>query len=102
MQARAWVLEAAGDSDSAWNLVKKLVTLGPMSPSLARLYGRLAGQYGQQEQALAAISQILQAGIPESESSLNFTAAQLLDRAGRYDDAFMLAARANAMYRGSQ
>jgi tetratricopeptide (TPR) repeat protein len=95
MQSRAWVLEAAGDPDGAWDLVKKLITTVPMTPSLARLYGRLAGRYGQQAQALDAINRLLGAGLAPGESSLHFTAAELLDRAGRYDEAFSMAVRAN-------
>src|SRR5579872_1885395 len=56
MQSRAWVLEAAGDPDGAWELVKKLIVQVQMTPSLARLYGRLAGRYGQHEQALEAVN----------------------------------------------
>jgi tetratricopeptide (TPR) repeat protein len=101
MQSRAWVLEAAGDPDAAWELVLKVVAPTEMTPSLARLYGRLASRYGQQEQALEAIQRLLQAGIPHGEIALNFIAAQLLEAAEKYDEAFSLAAKANASYRGS-
>jgi tetratricopeptide (TPR) repeat protein len=100
MQSRAWVLEAAGEPDAAWELVKKLIASVRMTPSLARLYGRLAGRYGEQAQALAAINRLLAAGIEPAESSLHFTAAELLDRAGSYDEAFAMAVRANASHQG--
>jgi Flp pilus assembly protein TadD len=96
MQSRAWVLEAAGNPDAAWEIVQKLINIVPMTPSLARLYGRLAGRYGQHAQALDAINRLMGAGLAPGESSLNFTAAELLDRAGRYDDAFAMALHANA------
>lgn len=98
VQSRAWVLEAAGDPDGAWELVQKLIAATPMTPSLARLYGRLAGRYGQHAQALDAINRLLGAGLAPGESSLHFTAAELLDRAGRYDEAFSMALKANATY----
>jgi len=101
MQARAWVLEAGGDPDGAWELVKKLVARTALTPSLARLYGRLAGRYGEHAQALAAINRLLGAGLAPGESSLYFTAAELLDRSGRYDEAFTHAAHANAMREGA-
>jgi len=101
MLSRAWVLEAAGDPDEAWKLVQKLIAQTSMTPSLARLYGRLAGRYGQQAQALEAINRLLGAGLAPGESSLHYTAAELLDRAGRYDDAFAMAIRANASQRGN-
>jgi len=99
IQARAWVLEAAGDADEAWQLVQRLMGAGQMNPSLARLYGRLASRYGQQQQALSVISNMLKAGIDPLESALNFTAAELLDRAGRYDEAFTFAATGHAPHR---
>jgi tetratricopeptide (TPR) repeat protein len=102
MQSRAWVLEAAGEPDAAWVLVKKLIATVSMTPSLARLYGRLAGRYGEQAQALAAINRLMGAGLAPGESSLHFTAAELLDRAGRYDEAFAMALRANASHQGTK
>jgi tetratricopeptide (TPR) repeat protein len=100
MQSRAWVLAAAGELDAAWAITRKLVSSVQMTPSLARLYGLLAGRYGQQSQALEAINRLLGAGLAPDESHLCFTAAELLDRAGRYDEAFAMAVRANASYRG--
>src|SRR5580658_2436026 len=96
IQARAWVLEAAGDPDGAWTLVQRMMAAGQMNASLARLYGRLASRYGQQQQALSVISDILRAGVDPLESALNFTAAELLDRAGKYDEAFTCAAKGHA------
>jgi tetratricopeptide (TPR) repeat protein len=100
MRARAWVL-AAGDPDAAWEIVRKLIARTPMTPSLVRLYGLLAGRFGQETQALAAIERLLKVGPAPAESSLYFTAAELLDRAGRYDEAFSLAAKANGLYGGA-
>ena len=96
IQARAWVLEAAGDSDGAWRLVQRLVAAGQMDPSLARLYGRLASRYGQQQQALAVISRMIRGGLDPLEAALNFTAAELLDKSGRYDEAFACATSGHA------
>ena len=101
MLSRAWVLAAAGDHDAAWDLVKKLVGQTDMTPSLARLYGELAGRYGEQEQALTAINRLLATGVAPEETALYYTAAQLLDRAGRYNESFALATRANSSQRGS-
>jgi len=100
MQSRAWVLQAAGEMDAAWALVQKLIVRMPMTSSLARLYGRLAERYGQTAQALAAIDKLVAAGLGPGESAVHFTAAALLDSAGRYDEAFAHACIANASYRG--
>ncbi len=100
LRARAWVL-AAGDPDAAWEIVQKLVAWTPMTASLARLYGMLASRFGQGAEALGAIERLLKAGATPGEASLNFTAAELLDREGRYDEAFALAAKGNGLYRGA-
>ena len=96
VRSRARVL-AAGDPDAAWEIVRKLIAQTPMTAPLASLYGMLAGRYGEQSQALAAVERLLAAGAGPAESSLNFVAAELLDRAGRYDEAFSHAAKANAL-----
>ncbi|HEY1922811.1 MAG TPA: hypothetical protein VGG44_08585, partial [Tepidisphaeraceae bacterium] len=60
MQSRAWVLEAAGETGDAWKIVKQLLAgPWPMNPPLARLYGRLAVNYGERDQALEAIMALL-------------------------------------------
>jgi Sulfotransferase family len=51
---------------------------------------------------LAAIERLLKGGTTAGEASLYFTAAELLDRAGRYDEAFSLAAKGNGLYRGER
>jgi tetratricopeptide (TPR) repeat protein len=100
MLSRAWVLKAAGDPDGAWELAKKLVGHTEMTFSLARLYGELAGRYGEHEQALTIIHRLIATGVPSGESSIYFTAAQLLDATGRYDEAFALVTRAGSSYAG--
>jgi tetratricopeptide (TPR) repeat protein len=100
MRARAWVL-AAGDPDAAWEIVLKLVAWTPMTASLARLYGLLAGRFGQRAEALGAVERLLKAGVGPGDASLYFTAAELLDRVGRYDEAFLMAAKGNGLYRGA-
>jgi len=97
--SRAWVLEAAGDLDGAWDLVQRLVTAGQMNASVARLYGRLASRFGQETQALAAIEQLMAAGQAQTDRVLHLTAAQLLESKGRYDEAFAHAKIAHAAHR---
>jgi tetratricopeptide (TPR) repeat protein len=104
MAGRAWILEADGQLDASWELLRKLLDRNQMTPSLARLYGRLAPRYGQQEKALVVVLEMLRADMKPDKalSSLNFTAAYLLDHAGRYDEAFSYAARGNELCRSSQ
>jgi tetratricopeptide (TPR) repeat protein len=101
MLSRAWVLEAAGDLDGAWELVGQLIGRMEMNSSLARLYGRLACRYGQEAPALAAITGLLATGPGSDAAVLHFAAAQLLDRLGRYDEAFDQAAAGNALRQGT-
>jgi len=97
--SRAWVLEAAGETNAAWDLVQQLLTKDRLTPSTARLYGRLAPRFGREEHALQMISGLLQAGTTPDEYTLNFAAADLLERAGRYDEAFLYASRGNEVRR---
>lgn len=99
--SRAWILEAVGEIDAAWDFVQQLLNKDDLTPSAARLYGRLAPRFGRQEHALEIVLGLLQAGIHPNDSALNFTAADLLDRAGRYDQAFFYASRGNEIRRPS-
>jgi tetratricopeptide (TPR) repeat protein len=96
---RALVLEAAGELESAWQLVQQLIDRGNNTPCLARIYGRMARRRGQQDRALGLIESLLQSpGVtPVDRSDLYFSAADLLDGLGRFDDAFTYAARGNAL-----
>jgi tetratricopeptide (TPR) repeat protein len=100
LRARAWVL-AAEDPDAGWEIVQKLVAWTKMNPPLARLYGLLAPRFGQEGPALAVIKRLIAAGFPPNEPSLYFTAADLLERATKYDEAFAMAAKGNSQYRGA-
>jgi hypothetical protein len=89
-QARAGVLEAMGDLDAAWELTARLVGRGHAPMPVVRLYGRMARYHDQHVAALALVNQQLATGnhSPADQSRLHFTAAELLDSVGRYDEAF--------------
>jgi tetratricopeptide (TPR) repeat protein len=101
IQSRAIVLEAMGESDAAWNLVQQLLRRGFTPMPLLRLYGRMAPYRNHQEPALKLIEkQLLGTNqSPIDRAGLHFTAADLLDSLGRYDDAFSHARRANELAR---
>jgi len=90
MQSRAAVLEAMGELDGAWLLVERLVRRGFTPMPVIRLYGRMACYRGQQPQALQLIEKQLAGPTPSAQdrARMHFTAAELLDSLGRYDDAF--------------
>jgi len=97
---RAAVLGADGQTAAAWGLVKPLLDAGARHPRLAILYARLAPRLGHERQALVEVEWALQIDVARRmESCLRFEAASLLDRMGRYDEAFEHARRANELVR---
>ena len=87
---RGSVLAEMGHEQAAWELIRPLIT-GPSTPPWAAiLYGKIAGAIRQEAEASqlaqSLLDQRLVAG-PEA-STLHFVTAALLDRLGRYDDAF--------------
>lgn len=101
VQTRAQVLEVVGDLDAAWDLVQHLVERGFISMPFLTLYGRMACYHDQQRQALDLVTR--QLNDPRHSTSdralLHFTAANLLDSLGRYDEAFEHARQANELTR---
>jgi tetratricopeptide (TPR) repeat protein len=100
----AFVLEASGDLDEAWELTRRLIVdRGYAPPLLAGLYGRMAGPRGQAEPALEVVTRVLQEKQstpdmpPRVEAAVRHAAAGLLDRLGRYDEAFFHTQRANLL-----
>jgi len=95
---RGAVLAADGQTTHAWELIKPLLDAGARHPHLAILYARLAAGLGHEQQALVEVQWALQAGVlPELLPRLHFGAASLLDRMGRYDEAFAHARQANEL-----
>jgi tetratricopeptide (TPR) repeat protein len=101
MQARAAVLEAVGELDEAWRLVKLLVDWGFTPMPVIRLFGRMARYRGEQQQALDLLARRMsQSNLPPLDRArLHFTAAELLDSLNRFDEAFDHARRGNQLAR---
>ena len=93
LASRAEVLHYAGDGDAAWGLIRPLLEAGQCFPALAILYARMAPRLRQERQAWELLWQVLSATTPGP--SVHFAAANLLDRMGRYDEAFAQAAAAH-------
>ena len=98
---RASALEAAGELDKAWELIQQVVASGYTPPGVVMLYGRMSRRGKMQEHALTLIMSVLRGGglSAVDESLLRLAAADLLDAAGRYDEAFAFATRANNLRR---
>ncbi len=99
--SHARILEAAGQIDAAWVLTQKMVDECRITPAVLRIYGRIARYRGEQTAALKLVEQLLgssKLSVPE-RAAMNFTAADLLDSLGKYDEAFAHAAAGNAATR---
>ena len=95
----ASVLEEKRDFDGAMAIVDRLLSEGHETIAVAFQFARLAGRRKREGEALDLVGNILGRGKfsrPRDESSLHFVAATLLDRMGRYDEAFDHAAKGNA------
>ncbi|HXE53725.1 MAG TPA: tetratricopeptide repeat protein, partial [Tepidisphaeraceae bacterium] len=94
----AMVLHTAGRSDAAWEIARKLLDGGFMSCRLALLHAQLSAGRGQEAEALQSIERAFALNCQQGQTAaLLFTAAELLDRLGRFDEAFERAAQANRL-----
>jgi len=97
--ALASVLEADRDSPAAWEILDRLMAAGHEFTRLALLFAIMAPQQNREIEALVMVDRCLATApmaLPRWRASLHFAAANLLDRMGRYDEAFAHAAAGNA------
>jgi len=88
---RASVLVAARDVEAAWPIIRNLLSAGHTSTRLIVLFSRIASQVKAESGALSLILKLLaerRFSNPADERGLRYAAANLLDRAGRFDEAF--------------
>ena len=97
---RASVLSAAGRPQEAWELVAPVVDVPAPALWPAWIYSQVAPKLGREheERAAAVLERALAAPglVPEGRRTLHFAAAGLLDKTGRYDEAFAHARAGNA------
>jgi Flp pilus assembly protein TadD len=100
----ATLLFAAGRAADAVAALKPLIAAGSADRWLASLYARLAPSVDEEAAALEFVEKALRApGLPPDPGGaplLHFDAAKLLDRAGRFGEAFDHARRANEILKG--
>lgn len=104
MLARASDLEDVGELDAAADVVDRALHAGRCNASMALLFARLAEDLGREAEALGTLRGVLGSHAPHPPrvaASLHFSAAQMLERLGRYDEAFDHATQANAPFSGS-
>ena len=94
---RATVLQFSGDGKAAWKLVRAMIDRGIKSPQLVAFHAELAFKNNRSETAIKLLDEVLaMPGLSSwEEALLRYSAAGLLDRLGRYDEAFAQANRAN-------
>lgn len=102
--AKAHELEVARDMPAVASIVDRLLGAGYCNASLAILFARSAEDVGREGEAFQVVLRALagpEKHPPRTASSLQFAAAHLLDRLGRYDEAFAFATRGNAPWAAS-
>lgn len=96
---QAYDLENARDLNAVGAIVDRLLNAGCCNASVALLFARVAEDSGREAEALGVLRAVLASPVPHERrttASLHFAAAKLLDRIGRYNEAFEQAASANA------
>lgn len=101
----ATLLFTAGRTQEACAVIEPALAAGSTDRWLASLYARMAPSLGQEEAALAVVERVrdtrnLGAG-PAGQPLLHFAACSLLDKMGRYDEAFGQARLGNELLRAA-
>ncbi|HXE51774.1 MAG TPA: sulfotransferase [Tepidisphaeraceae bacterium] len=98
--SRALVLESAGREADAWETVQPVLANPRVGERIAILYARIARRIGREQEALEWIERHLkQSGPPPQERpELHFLLAAMLERMGRYDEAFEHATTAHRLF----
>ena len=95
--SRASILEACGRRQEAWTHVQRLLATSFRSAKMVALFARLAPGTGQENAALDLINQQLVGDglAPGEHRMLRMAAASILDRIGRFEEAFAFAESAH-------
>lgn len=95
----ASVLEALGRSTEAWHAARAAASSPALTDRAASLCARVAAKLGREAEAVQLVHDALAkpAAHPAFRRQLHFAAATLLDRIGRYDEAFAQATMAHAI-----
>ncbi|MDB4307986.1 sulfotransferase [Gammaproteobacteria bacterium] len=98
--ARASTLALLGDSNAAEALLLPLIEAESRDPTVALTFGYLSSGMDREDEAIAFLESGLNSpGIDDSvKSRLCFSLARLLDRRGRYEEAFTYADTANRLH----
>ena len=101
---RAVMFHAQGDTDRAWEILERLLRAEHRSPRVAVLFGEIAPAIDRIDEALVLLLQIIDGTKdtpPREMAVVHAVAANLLDRKGRYKEAFDHATRSNLLRGGT-
>ncbi len=95
---RADILERMGQYEESYQIIQELREKQQIGAVAAQIWARLSRRYGEQQQALAALNQVLAEGTDaENRRAVKFYQGKLLDELGQYEDAFAAIQEANRL-----
>jgi Flp pilus assembly protein TadD len=98
---RASALALSGSHDEAFRLIEPFLKLDACPPSAALVMAKLGRRLGLERQAVELVERLARDSriAPADRACLHFAAAEMYDRAGRYDEAFSHATAAHGAHR---
>ena len=98
--SRAIVLAGDGQDQAAWDLIEPLLDNNAVAERVAIVYARIASGIGRENQALEWINHHLRESgpAPQERPELHYAIAALLDRMGKFDEAFEHARAAHELF----
>lgn len=99
--SHAYILHLTAQPQAAWEAIEPIVSAGTTDVRVLSLFARLAPGLKQEQRALEAIEGLFRSSATDADRPpLHYAAAGLLDRIGRYDEAFEHARHANNALHG--
>jgi len=99
--AKSDFLWTTGRHDEAWALIEPAVWRGLTGPAIAVAFARVCEAHGERERGIELLQQnITRGGTGSADREAHFRLGELLDRAGKYDEAFEAFRRGNELIKG--
>lgn len=101
--ALASIYEQEGDFDQAWNIIQNLVSSGNHNPHILITFANLAHRYNELPRAIALLDELVEKDRLSSvtRSQVYHQLAELYNRSGDYDRAFLSQQKSNRFKEGS-
>jgi tetratricopeptide (TPR) repeat protein len=102
LSGKAAAFALKGDNDACYAVLRPLIDGGESTPEVAAIFGRIAGQLGRRDDAIALIESLLTRHdgaemVDRQRSLLEFALGDLYDGKNDFDEAFTHFAAANAL-----